>query len=191
MKKLFILFFTLSLISTPAFCAEDGAISDEWSDIGKMQDAWDGQKIITDDLFEKLIKQRTQKANEKAAKRLKKKLGEPIDPNNSTTVNVDTIKNIAQDYPTLLVPKTLLNGASQIPPGFYRVLAAQSKDGRFFINFYQGSSLVAKLPARETDNDFGAETINYAKIIYTQNDSRAKVVYGCLDYNLIAETGTK
>lgn len=191
MKKLFILISAIIFLSAQAYCAEDSTTSDEWSDIGKIQDAWDGQKIITDDMFEKIIKQRTQKPKEKAEKRLKKKLGEPIDPNNSTTVNVDTIKNLAQDYPTLLVPKTLLSGEIIIPPGFYRVLAAESKDGQFFINFYQGSNLIGKIPALETENDFETETINYAKIIYTQNDSRAKIVYGCLDYNLVAETGTK
>lgn len=191
MKKFFILLSVSVFLTSAAYCAEDSSVSDEWSDIGKMQDAWDGQKIITDDMFEKIIKQRTQKANAKAEKRLKKQLGEPIDPNNSTTVNVNTIKKLAQDYPTLLVPKTLISGTSTVPTGFYRVLAAESKDGEFFINFYQGSTLIAKIPAYETENDFDAETINYAKIIYTQNDNRAKIVYGCLDYNLVAETDTK
>lgn len=191
MKKFFILLSASIFLISGAYCAEDSAVSDEWSDIGKMQDAWDGQKIITDDMFEKIIKQRTKKVNEKAEKRLKKKLGEPIDPNNTNSIDIGTIKKVTEDYPTLLVPKTLISGTNTVPAGFYRVLAAESKDGRFYINFYQGSSLIAKIPAIETEDDFDAETINYAKIIYTQNDCRAKVVYGCLDYNLVAETDTK
>lgn len=191
MKKNFLLACALLFLCSAGCFAEDESFSDEWSDIGKMQDAWDNQKIITDDVFEKVINQRTQKANEKAEKKIKKKLGEPIAPNGSINVNTEIIKNIAQDYPTLLVPKTLLVDEVTIPPGFYRVLAAATKDGSFFINFYQGSSLIAKLPALETEDDFESDTINYAKIIYTNDDSRAKVVYGCLDYNLIAETDTK
>lgn len=191
MKKNFLLACSLVFIFSVGCFAEDVASSDEWGDIGKMQDAWDNQKIITDDMFEKVINQRTKKANEKAEKRIKKKLGEPIAQNGSMNVNTEIIKNIAQDYPTLLVPKTLLFEEVTIPPGFYRVLAAETKEGNFFINFYQGSNLIGKLPALETEDDFAAETINYAKIIYTNDDSRAKVVYGCLDYNLIAETDTK
>lgn len=156
-----------------------------------MQDAWDGQKIITDDQFEKIIQQRTGKAKEKEEKRFKKKVGEAIVPNNNAETNISTLRQIAQDYPTLLVPTTLLSESTVITPGFYRVLAAETKDGLFFINFYQGNNLIGKIPAVETDDDYNAETINYAKIIYSEKDNRAKIVYGCLDYNLVAETTTK
>ena len=127
MKKIITLTFLLLLLGSAAYCEDEASTGDEWSDIGEMQDAWDGQKIITDDMFEKVIKQRTQKANEKAEKKLKKKLGEPIDPNNSNTINTNTLKTMTQDYPTLLVPKTLIMEQAVIPTGFYRVLAAKNK----------------------------------------------------------------
>lgn len=191
MKKLLATFFTsLFFLNIPAN-ADDSIPTDEWTDIGKMQEAWDGQEMITDDQFDKIIEQRTKRAKEKAEKKFKKKVGEALVPNIQSETNINTLREIAQDYPTLLVPTTLTYENNSIVPGFYRVIAAKSKTGNFFINFYQGSNLIAKLPAVETDNDFEAETINYAKIIYTENEQRAKVVYGCLEYNLVAETGTK
>lgn len=171
---------------------EDTSPGDDWSDISKMQGAWDNQKIITDDQFEKVIEQRTAKSKQKQEKKFKKKYGEALVPNNSSeTSTLKSIRQVAQEYPTLLVPKTLLYDEVVIPPGFYLVIAAKNKNNEIFINFYQGNSLIGKIPAMETDDDFGAETINYAKIIYAENDSRAKVVYGCIDYNLVANTGTK
>lgn len=191
MKKLFLILFTSFLICTSALAADDSGSSDEWSDIGKMQDAWDGQKIITDEQFEKIIEQRTKKSKEKQEKKFKKKVGEAINPNNINETNLTTLRKLAENYPTLLVPKTIFVKNEVITPGFYRVLAAKTKKGKFFINFYQGSSLIGKIPAKETQNDYNAETINYAKIIYIENDLKAKIVYGCLDYNLVAETWTK
>ncbi len=183
--------FLAGCINSSVFAADDAASGDEWSDIGKMQGAWDGQKIITDDQFDKIIEQRTKKSKDKQEKQFKKKVGESIVPQNSEVGNLMTIRQIAEDYPTLLVPKTLISGHVEIAPGFYRVISAKNKAGKNYINFYQGSTLIGKIPAHETDNDFGAETINYAKIIYAENGGRAKVVYGCLEYNLAADADTK
>ena len=191
MKRLISLLFTgLFFVVSPALSDEVDA-NDEWTDIGKMQNAWDGQEIITDDQFDKIIEQRTKRSKEKAQKKFKKKFGEAIVPAEQTETNLTTLRKIAEDYPTLLVPKTLSFNEITIPTGFYRVLAAKNKQNNFFINFYQGNTLIGKIPAKETENDYDSETINYAKIIYADNDKRAKVIYGCLDYNLVAEIYTK
>ena len=108
--------FCLSVAFLPAF--SDDIATDEWSDIGKMQNAWDGQKIITDDMVDKIIEQRTKKDREKQKKRFKRKVGEAINPNAYEETNVNAIRKIAEDYPTLLVPKTLMVDDVQIPTGF-------------------------------------------------------------------------
>lgn len=191
MKRLFPIFFTCLLFSAIPTIAEESNVTDEWNDIGKAQDAWDGQKIITDDQFDKIIEQRTKKQKEKDEKWFKKKVGEALIPETQSETNITSLRKMAEDYPTLLVPKALSFGETLIPTGFYRILAAKNKNGKFFINFYQGNKLVGKIPAKETNNDYEAETINYAKIIYTESEQRAKIVYGCLEYNLVAETYTK
>lgn len=191
MKKFLSILFSILIINSLYASAEETTPTDEWSEIGNMQDAWDGQKIITDDQFEKIIEQKTRHSKEKEKKRFRKKVGEAINPNFQTETNMKEIKKMAEDYPTLLVPKALIIDNIVIPTGFYRVLAAKSKQENFYINFYQGNNLIGKIPATETKDDYGAETINYAKIIYTDQDQRAKIVYGCLEYNLVAETGTR
>ena len=189
MKKVTTLFLTSIILSSPVF-AEDTAPTDEWSDISEMSGAWDGQKIITDDLFEKVIEQKTKYSKEKQEKKQKKKFGEAIAPVSADMGNLMSLDKMAEDYPTLLVPKTLVFNDTEIPIGFYRVISANTTKGKY-INFYQGNSLIGQILAKETEDDFNTETINYAKIIFSETDNSAKLIYGCLDYNLIAEITTK
>ncbi len=185
MKKVLSLAFIFILFTTSTVCADELDAFDDWSDFGKIQDAWNGQQIITDDEFDKVIEQKTRPAKEKAEKKFKKKMGEALIKGEQPQVNVGELKEITQDYPTLLVPTILTYKDTQISPGFYRIIAAKNKLNEYTINFYQGNNLMGKIPAIETQDDFDAETINFAKIIYSNNDKKAKIVYGCLDYNLI------
>ena len=187
MKRLLGLICIGILSTTTSVMADDTTFSDDWSDIGKMQNAWDGQKIITDDEFNKVIEQRTKHSKEKADKKFKKKMGEALIKGEQLEVNLRTLKELAQDYPTLLVPTNLIHEKTIIAPGFYRIIAGKNKQNQYTINFYQGNKLAGKFPAVETNNDFDSETVNFAKIIYSNNDKKAKIVYGCLEYNLIAD----
>ena len=187
MKKLLSLICIIILSMQASAIADETAISDDWSEIGNMEHAWDGQKIISDEEFEKVIEQRTKKSKEKADKKFKKKMGEALIKGEHPEVNIGTLKEIAQDYPTLLVPTNITYKDTTIVPGFYRIIAGKNKQNQYTINFYQGNKLVGKLPAVETNEDFDADTINFAKIIYSNNDKKAKIVYGCLEYNLIAD----
>lgn len=186
MKKILWLICISVLFTASTVCADELDAFDEWNDFGKIQDAWNGQQIITDDQFDKVIEQKTKYSKEKAEKKFKKKMGEALIKGEQPQVNVGALKEIAQDYPTLLVPTNLIHGSTQINPGFYRIIAAKTQQNEYTINFYQGNNLIGKIPAIETQDDFDAETINFAKLIYSNNDKKAKIVYGCLDYNLIA-----
>ena len=187
MKKFIWLFLISTLLTSSAISADDINDIEDWSDFTKVQEAWDNQKIITDDEFDKVIEQKTRASKEKAEKKFKKKMGEALIKGEQPEVNVSKLKEIAQDYPTLLVPTNLTNGTTKISPGFYRIISAKNKKQQYTINFYQGSNLIGKIPATETQDDYEAETINFAKIIYSNNDKKAKIVYGCLEYNLEAD----
>lgn len=186
MKKLLWLFCISILLCSSAISADDLDAIDDWSDFNKIQEAWDNQKVVTDDEFEKVIEQKTKASKEKAEKKFKKKYGEALIKGEKPEINIGTLREIAQDYPTLLVPTSLSNTTTHISPGFYRIISAKNKNNQYTINFYQGNNLIGKIPAIETQEDFDAETINFAKIIYSNNDKKAKIVYGCLEYNLEA-----
>lgn len=91
---------------------------------------------------------------------------------------------------TVLLPtESMTKDEKQIIPiGFYKLVADidKTKEKNHYINLYQGHRLIAKIEARETLEDFGQESINFAKIIQT-DDTILKVIYGSLDVNLEAD----
>ena len=94
------------------------------------------------------------------------------------------LKNIKEDYPTAMLPVTLITPQmTEIPPGYYRILSAKNDYG-YFINFYQGNQLIAKVKANETENDYEQKTLNYVKLLTKDNEKQAKIIYGDLDCNL-------
>ena len=186
MKKILSLICIVLLTQSPISSAEITDNYDDWGDIGNIQDSWDSQEVITDDQFEKVIEQKTKHSKEKAEKKFKKKMGEAL-IKEEPQMNINKLREMAEDYPTLLVPTNIIYKNTQITPGFYRIISAKNKQNQYFINFYQGNNLIGKIPAIETQDDFDAETVNFAKIIYSNNNQKAKLIYGCLEYNLVAD----
>ena len=48
--------------------------------------------------------------------------------------------------------------------------------------FFQGKTLIGKLEAFETENDYNQPELNYANII--EDNGIHKFIYGTIDYNL-------
>ena len=97
----------------------------------------------------------------------------------------NVLKDLKDDYPTVMIPVTLITSEkTEITPGFYRILSAKNNE-EYFINFYQGNSLVAKIKAKNTGNDFNQKSLNYAKVIPKDNNFM-NVIYGDIDCNLEA-----
>ncbi len=186
---LLILLFSLSLV--PAI-ADDG--EDFWDEPMKVDSAAKSQqKAVTDQEFEKVMKMFEKKKKKKEEKNRPK--GSPVwDANSESEGQQDLVsgalKNQKADYPTVMIPVTLITPyMSEIPPGFYRILSAKNQEG-YFINFYQGNSLVAKIKAIDTGNDYNQKSLNYAKIIPV-NDDYMKVIYGDIDCNIEARLDIK
>lgn len=187
----FILIFAFfSLI--PAF-ADD---MDFWDEPIKIDsDAKSQQKAVTDQEFEKVMEHFEKNKKKKDKKKMPK--GTPIGPQ-VTIPNEDEIQSsdpnsfkvTYEAYPTVMVPVTLVTyGENDITPGYYRVLSVQ-KDGKYYLNFYQGNTLVAKVPALNTGNDHNQKSLNYAKLIPV-NDHYMDVIYGDIDCNIEARLDIK
>ena len=122
----------------------------------------------------------------------KKPKGNPVWQNNNIDENTEpqdmvsgALKQQKQDYPTVMIPVTLITPShTEIPPGYYRILSAKNDNG-YFINFYQGNSLIAKVKALNTGNDYNQKSLNYAKVIPI-SDVYMKVIYGDIDCNIEA-----
>lgn len=175
MKKIFLLITALIFCANAAYCDDIG----EWDDYIKIDEAAKSQqKSVTKDEFEKVMQRFEKKKKEKP-----KIKGESRTPEDEAFGNVQIFKEMYETYPTILVPTDLVTQEGQeIPTGFYRIMSVKKPHG-YFMNFYQGNSLIARVKSNKTDNDFNQKTLNYAKMI-ENDENTVRFIYGDIDCNL-------
>ena len=190
MRKFGKLVFIIFLLTMSPTFADD---IDFWDESMKIDaEAKNQQKSVTNQEFEKVLNflQRNKKKKEDK----KKPKGSPVWQSSAPEEEQKSISNILntakQDYPTVMVPVTLITpNGTEITPGFYRMLSAKNDTG-YYINFYQGNSLVAKTKAHETGNDHNQDSLNYAKLMPV-GDEYMRVIYGDIDCNIETELRIK
>lgn len=166
MKKILSIFLILFFSGNLAL-----ADSDLWDNFGD-QNTY-GQQAVTDQDFQKALE--SKKGKKKKDKNIPK--GKSFSQSNET----EAIANTSKELPVLLIPLTLKIGDGLIPIGHYQIEGAK-ENNQIFLKLYQGHTLMAKLPAEETNDDFGEQTINFVKLI-PHGDYHIKIIYGCLDFN--------
>lgn len=179
MKKILaVLIFLFFIIGLPVFADDSGGyggIEDSMKYTNSVEDAFNGQKPITDEEFQKTIDKIKAKQNKGKNKRIK---GSSYDEeNNSGYLDETAEKNIL-----LSVPLGLINGdGAEIPVGHYKIVGTKvGKD--VYLDFYQSSIKVARVPAIETQNDFKQSAINFVQLL-PYNSQRVEVIYGSMDFN--------
>lgn len=179
MKKIYIFLIFLFLIVLPVR-ADDGSdgfggIGDSMKDTYGVENAFNGQKAITDEEFQKTLNQLKAKQNKGKKKQFK---GQSFNQEDSS----DHIDETAAKTTILSVPLSLINGdGAEIPAGHYKIVGKKD-NGDIYLEFYQSSNLVAKVPAIETNNDFKENSINFVKLL-PYNSQRVEVIYGSIDFN--------
>jgi len=185
MKKILIITASIFLLNTLPSIADEpsdlsggyGGIEETMQYTNKVENAFMGQKQITDEEFQKVY-------NEVKAKQdKKKKKNKPFkgkgfnEEDNGGYLSETATKNVV-----LGVPLSLTNGdGAEIPIGHYKIVG-EKKNAKVFLDFYQSSILVARVPAIETKHDFDEKELNFVKIV-PYNEQRVKIIYGSMDFN--------
>ncbi len=190
MKRFLILFLSFILLGQllPVMAEEDF-----WDEPLKVdREAKNQQKTVTNQEFEKVMQFFERKKKKKEEK--KKPKGSPIGPQiqeGAALPDANAFKVTYEEYPTVMIPVTLITpNHTEITPGYYRILSVKN-GADYYLNFYQGSSLIAKVPAINTGNDHNQKSINYAKVIPVDNDRYMNVIYGDIDCNIEAQLDIK
>lgn len=172
MKKLLAVVFSI-IVSTGNFALAD----DLWDNFGDSNVY--GQKSVTDQEFEQAIESKQKKSKKKTDKSTPK--GESFSQSNETEILTKT----TNELPVLLIPTPLKIKENYILPiGHYQVEGVKEGD-EVFINLYQAHDLIAKIPAEETDDDFGEDTINFVKL-NPHGDYHVELLFGGVDFNAFA-----
>ena len=164
MKRFVIL---LLLVFSANFAFADGDLWDNFGDSNTY-----GQKAVSDQEFNKAIESKQKK--KKRDKNIPK--GESFSQSDETAALTNTTK----EPQILLIPLNLKSG-NIIPVGHYSVEGVK-EGNEVYLKLYQAHKLIAKLPAEETDDDFGEETINFVRII-PYGDYHVQIIYGGVDFN--------
>ena len=188
MKK-FLVLFIIILFSAECIFADD--FFDSYSGIDH---AWDGQKPITNQEFEKAIETLQSGQKKKEEKQRKKKIKKLSGGGTSLHSGLNPLSEIQSQAPLtkkddegqlLNIPVDIVIDGTVLERGFYNVYGEKNKNNEIYISLYQAHYLKGKVKAVEIQDDYDAETINFAKII-PYNDSYIQVIYGSLDFNATA-----
>src|SRR5574344_1604806 len=143
--------------------APSGSVEDLYKDVPTVENAFAGQKKITDEEFEKTY----QKLKSKKDKKLKK----------NQTYKEEYLKETAEKNLLLGLPVTLVTEkGDEIPVGHYEVVA-QKVNNKVYFEFYQSYTCVAKVQGTETTNDWNQKTINFVELL-PYNEKYIELIYG-------------
>ena len=178
----------LIIFCVPQVLAED---SDGWAKFDNVGNDWDGQKIIKNKDYETTIKALEERKNRKEKKKHErlirkfkgKSLHDNMDVNKDELTSQDPLQE-AEECQVISIPVDFISDGKIVERGFYRILGEKTDKGAF-IELYQAHKRVAKLNAHLTNDDFGEEYIQFAKLI-PHNNYRMKIIFGCLDFNAYA-----
>lgn len=168
MKKFLTIMFSFILMTGCISYAE----GDLWDNFGDQHTY--GQKAVSDKEFDDALKSKKGKKN-KRNRAIPK--GSEFHQSNETQF----IKEAEEEMPILCVPVTLRIGESTIPVGHYQIDGERSGN-KVFLKFYQAHYLIAKVPAIETRDDFGKETVHFVELRGI-NETQVKVIFGSIDFN--------
>ncbi len=178
---LVILFFALAL---PVF-------ADEWDDFGSVERMWDGQKSITNKEFEEVMDALQTNQKQKEEKQKKKKIKKISGGGNSLhndlgvekEINeIPNLKNKAEEGVLVNIPVRLILGDNILDKGFYKLIARRDDNQKIYVSFYQSQFFKGEIEATETEDDFGEDEIDFAKLS-PYNKSFMRMIFGSLDFN--------
>lgn len=186
MRKKLILLLIAITIAAPVL-ADDN----DWSKYDNIDNAWDGQKIITNKQFEEtmsaLEEKKNRKMNRQKEKAIRKFKGSSLHDNmdaHKENIESQTPLEEAEECQVINIPVDFASNGKAVERGFYKVVGEKKDDG-VYLELYQAYNLVAKIKARETKDDFNQEFIQFVKVI-PDNDYRMKLIFGSVAFNAYA-----
>lgn len=174
MRKILLCLLTFIIfLSAGIVFAEDV----DWSSIGNPDNAWDGQKPITNKEFEEVVTELEKRKN-KSKRGPKPMKGSEL---NKSSNDVELLSNINSAIPLLNLPVPILVGGEILIPGHYKVVG-EKVNNKVYLKFYQGYRMVAQTEAYETEDDFGSEDIYFLKYEEVPNN-HLKIMFGSMEFN--------
>lgn len=161
----------------------------EYDDFNQADNAFQYDRPVDNNAYEKIINE-YKKKKEKKENKLKKKKKYIDLPENQGNSEMSIFMEKLKEPLTVCFSQNayVSETGDKIPMGYYKLEAQKVDENKdvYYINLFQGRKLIAKVPSNVTKDDFGMETINFAKVIPDDNQ-HLKIIYGSLKVNLEAK----
>ena len=168
------------------------ATGDLWDNYGASQDFYgQDKKGVSDEEFDKAIEQIKDKQSRGLFGRKKRNKNIPKGEEFSQSNESDILKNQSDmnTLPVVSLPVEIIVGDGALPVGHYQI-QGERKGDNVVLQFYQAHNKFAEIPAIETLDDYGEETITFAKW-FPEGDNQIKIIFGSLDFNAYAIVNIK
>lgn len=180
------------IISLCLFLATDVFADVTYDSYADVDHAWDNQKPITNDEFEKAIDTLTAKQKKKEAKAKKRKIKKISGGGTSLHKGLEPMGEIKEqeilkekdenEGQLINLPVDVVIDGKVIEKGFYNVFGEKDKNNDIYLSFYQAHYLMGKVKAFPTNNDFEADELDFVKMV-PYDDTYIKIMFGSLDFN--------
>lgn len=186
MKKIILLLLACFIINP--------SMADSWDDFSNVDRMWDGQKSITNQEFEQVMEKLEEKDKQKEEKQQKRKIrkifgrGKMLHSDSAPNIDIKDVSPVKSKEEGILmnIPVQLVLENNVLEKGFYKAFAERDKESKkIYINLYQSQYFKGKFEAVETEDDYGQDVLDFAKII-NFNDSFVKFIFGSIDFNAYA-----
>ena len=181
MKKVLLFLFLILFCVNVCYSADvDVDVSDDlWDNWNSDQQMYGQDKSVSDEDFEKTVKQLEDKKNKRIRKKTVPK-GEEFHQSNETEVISEQANK--DSLPVVCISAEIQLEDGVLPIGHYQVKGVKEEDGSVSLELYQAHYVMAKFPATETNDDFGSETISFAKW-EPVGENGLKIIFGSVDFN--------
>lgn len=184
MKRFLVILSAICLMSgIPAIADDDGL----WDSYTQNIPSYGEQRYVGDEEFNEAIEKINKQ--DRVKKWMKRLQGTNL-PKGSQFTQANESEEINHtagdkaDLPVLSLPVEIVAGQGVIPVGHYQV-EGENNDGKVVLNLYQAHDLIAKIPAKITEDDYDKEEILFADWV-TIGENKLKIIYGSLNFNAYA-----
>ena len=183
-KKLFYILIAFFVFFSQSVLAEN------WEEYTDLDKAWEGQKTITNQEFEKVmdaLNDKDEKAKDKKKKKMFKKIvggGESLHEELELAKNLGEIPELKanKDGTLINIPVDILLDKKILERGYYSVVGERKKNNKVYLKLYQSQFLKGEIEVIETNDDFDEKTIDFARIVQ-YNENFVKLIFGSIDFN--------
>ncbi len=187
--KLILIFIFIYNVNSFLYAQEEKTPQAWGENSSVFNDAFEGQKPVTDNKLKKTIDMLKERSLTKKQKKIREEV-KPLSPSSDfehlkTFTQTQTAEDGLGLSHTVLIPmKAYSEDGAYITPGYYKLSCRKIAKNEYVLDLSQGNKKMLSVKAFHTKQDLEQDSISFcdAEII---DDNRIRLIFGSIDLNLV------